>query len=67
MAPENRENRNGNSNNLSTVINSKFIIITEIITQTGITIYGGFPATQIGLTEIAEIYPNFTVRVPSEK
>ena len=51
------------------VINLPFFNITEFITQTGITIYGDFPVTQIRLTEIAEIYPRlwedkgFIVRV----
>ena len=55
------------------VVISPLFIITEIITQTSITIYGDFPATQIRLIEIAEIYPRLwendglTVRVPPEK
>ena len=54
------------------VTNSPFFIITELITQTGITFYGDFPATQIRLTEVAETYPRLwendgsTVRVPPE-
>ena len=55
------------------VIKSSFIIITVFNTQISIIIYGDFPATQIRLAEIAEIYLRlwendiFTVRVPPKK
>ena len=48
-------------------------VSTELVISTNITIYGDFPASQIRLIEIAEIYlqlwenDSFTLRVFSEK